>query len=259
MTSWTPFSCRELLELGSLYRCRVWHDNKGFGAAWHLDYIKVEEVRKRRTWLFPCKKWLSLSDDDKQIQRDLVCEAAAGEVQEDREALLHTSYLIEVLTADRENAGMHHNAWLQLASKRDISKVFYMKNSPTDKIKVLRRGDVDTFTFKTKNLGPLTKLVLGAVEREDRSLGDVKGRDGMWNCHQVNVTDNSTGTKYTFPVKKWISITPIATKTSGVEVDMDEILEDETKSRIKKIRGTIVYFIEYNVSCRLSVKTQTMR
>jgi hypothetical protein len=32
------FECEDL---GRLERLRIWHDNKGFGAGWHLSYIIV--------------------------------------------------------------------------------------------------------------------------------------------------------------------------------------------------------------------------
>lgn len=49
----------------------------GFGAAWHLDYIEVEDQGTRKVFRFPCDKWLSKSDGDKQILRELTCGTAA--------------------------------------------------------------------------------------------------------------------------------------------------------------------------------------
>ena len=42
----------------------------GLGAAWHLAYITVATEAGVVTE-FPCNRWLSKSDDDKQIEREL--------------------------------------------------------------------------------------------------------------------------------------------------------------------------------------------
>ena len=57
------------------------------------------------------------------------------------------------------------------------------------------RGQTDTFTMVSRNLGKLEKCVLGAVERDDKSLGRVSGHDGQWHCHDITVTDTATGDK----------------------------------------------------------------
>lgn len=51
---------------------RVGHDNSGGGAAWFLDNVEIDCPSLGRTWFFPCKRWLSESKDDGEIERDLV-------------------------------------------------------------------------------------------------------------------------------------------------------------------------------------------
>lgn len=64
----------ECLDLGKLTKLVVWHDNKGLGAAWHLDHIVVKNTTSGATTTFPCKMWLSKSDGDKQLRRELLPE-----------------------------------------------------------------------------------------------------------------------------------------------------------------------------------------
>ena len=61
------------LSLGQLLKCRVWHDNKGFGASWHCAQVEVEDSHMGQKFVFPCNRWLSKSEDDKQIVRELSC------------------------------------------------------------------------------------------------------------------------------------------------------------------------------------------
>lgn len=47
----------------------------------------------------------------------------------------------------------------------------------------------------SKNVGHIERCVVGAVEREDKPLRSVEGRDGMWHCHEIIVTNKTTGDK----------------------------------------------------------------
>ena len=58
----------EAVDLGDLESVRVWHNNKGIGAAWYLDRIEVEDDAGQRC-VFPCDKWLSKSEGDKEVGR----------------------------------------------------------------------------------------------------------------------------------------------------------------------------------------------
>lgn len=48
----------------------------------------------------------------------------------------------------------------------------------------------------SRNLGELQKIILGAVQRDDKSLGEVEGREAMWHCHEVTITNKATGDKW---------------------------------------------------------------
>ena len=96
-------------------------------------------------------------------------------------------------TSDKQDAGMMHNGWLVLVGEERSSRELIMANSARNK--VLRRGQTDTFSLTSRNLGTLQKCILGAVERDDKPLGGLDGREAMWHCHQVVVTNAATGDK----------------------------------------------------------------
>lgn len=60
----------QAVNLGVLRRLRIWHDNRGGGAAWHLHKITVTDPNGS-DYTFMCNQWLSQSHDDKQISREL--------------------------------------------------------------------------------------------------------------------------------------------------------------------------------------------
>ena len=73
------FTVKEALSLGQLLKCRLWHDNKGFGASWHCSQLEVEDSLMKQKFVFPCNRWLSKSEDDKQIVRELSCANAGAQ------------------------------------------------------------------------------------------------------------------------------------------------------------------------------------
>ncbi|XP_078332217.1 lipoxygenase homology domain-containing protein 1-like isoform X5 [Crassostrea virginica] len=221
------FTFNEMLSIGEMSKCRVWHDNKGFGAAWHLEYIEAEDMTTRKKYTFHCGKWLSKKEDDKQIVRELTCATRPLTPGAEDE----TVYEIEVKTADKEKASTVHNGWLIIKGKKGETKM-KMKNSARDKI--LRRGDTNSFSHSCKNLGKVQKVTVGAYEREDKPLQDLEGKDAMWYCYQVSVTDTSTGDKYLFPCKDWIQIGASPFKRSmGKELE----LKDVEQSQISVVRS----------------------
>jgi hypothetical protein len=48
----------ECLDLGDLTKAVVSHDNKGFGAAWHLDHISVTCPTMKLPVVFSCNSWI---------------------------------------------------------------------------------------------------------------------------------------------------------------------------------------------------------
>ncbi|NXS93727.1 PKDRE protein, partial [Jacana jacana] len=56
-------------DLGDICAFRVWHNNKGLSPSWFLSRAKVENMSTRKTWLFMCRKWLSLEKGDRLLER----------------------------------------------------------------------------------------------------------------------------------------------------------------------------------------------
>ena len=160
--------------------------------------MEVEDSAAKQKYMFPCNRWLSKSDDDKLICRELTCANIPSPGVKDkvseykdspleimilhlikyflscetyvtpvyrvqhtghlflvleatsRTILLHLyvhiglnncvllpAYEIEVVTSDKKDAGMIHNAWIILDGDIKSSKEFVMENS--SKKQILRR------------------------------------------------------------------------------------------------------------------------
>ncbi|XP_012940880.1 lipoxygenase homology domain-containing protein 1 [Aplysia californica] len=233
------FTLKNQLSLGELSKVRVWHDNKGFGAAWHLAHIEIEDLSNKRVFTFHCDKWLSTKEDDKQIIRELTClqpsrPDSAGSSSKDK-----TVYEIEVTTTDKNEGGTMHNAWLILEGKRKSSKLFQLVNSPHNKI--LRKGTSNNFSMSSAPLGKLERCIVGAFERADRKMDDPQGREAMWHCHEIVVTDTSSGERYTFPCKQWIKISPQPSKRDAEVLEVSKV--EESKVAVQRNLAPVKYEI----------------
>ena len=95
------------------------------------------------------------------------------------------AYEITIVTSDKKEGGMMHNAWLILEGDKKKSREFLMKNSPVHK--VFRKGCTDTFTLDGRYLGKLKKVILGAVQREDKPLGKISLLEEKKMCKKLDI------------------------------------------------------------------------
>ncbi|XP_071500737.1 lipoxygenase homology domain-containing protein 1-like [Diadema antillarum] len=189
-----------MLSLGDLVKLRIWHDNAGLKAGWHLDEVKVVDETAGKDYTFPCQRWLARDEEDGQIMRELLC-ANALTPRDDKEKV---TYDISIITTDKRDASTTQNAYIILEGDRRTSREFLMENSP--KRKILRRGETDSFKFTTRTVGKIDSILLGHKERGDGSRPQGQGRDVDWHCHEVVITDTSDGSKYVFPCKNWVTL-----------------------------------------------------
>ncbi|KAK7099231.1 lipoxygenase homology domain-containing protein 1-like [Littorina saxatilis] len=197
------FTFKNILSLGELYKLRVWHDSKGFGAAWHLSSIEVRDESTSKVYKFCCDCWLPRKDDrkdDLQPLQELTCTQPSGLTGD-------VVYEIEVKTSVEENSGTVHNGWLVLEGDIATSNIFPLDN--TDHNRIFRRGQTNFFTVSSPSLGNLKTCRIGASKREDRPIQIEKGDQARWRCEQVAVTDTSSGIRTTFPCDSWIKVLPL--------------------------------------------------
>ncbi|CAF2355156.1 unnamed protein product [Rotaria sp. Silwood2] len=201
------FTFENILSLGELTKLRVSNDESAFfKKSWHLEYVKVDDIQTGQSYMFPCNKWLSSKEDDRQTIRDLVCSNDSPNSSR-RGSLTpggKVPYEIEVVTSDKQNAGTTQHGWIVIEGNKKRSEKFYMKNTPRRKI--LRGGQTDTFTFECRPLGEIRRIILGHEERPEYPLKTYEGREAKWHVAHITITDPSTNTKYEFPVKQWIDI-----------------------------------------------------
>ena len=101
---------------------------------------------KKQNFVFPCNQWLSSSEGDKQLCRELICQNSSspndhrdrrGTMTDERESGRAGGWEISVVTGDKREAGTQHHAWIIVNGKREQSKQLWLENSSRKKI--LRR------------------------------------------------------------------------------------------------------------------------
>ncbi|XP_076991672.1 lipoxygenase homology domain-containing protein 1 isoform X3 [Tamandua tetradactyla] len=180
------FNFSDMLSLGHLCKLRVWHDNKGIFPGWHLSYVEVKDNSRDETFRFQCDCWLSKSEGDRQIVRDLAC--ANNEI---RDELEETTYEIVIETG---NGGeTRENVWLILEGRKNRSKEFLVENSGRQR--AFRKGTTDTFEFDSIYLGDIASLCVGHLAREDRFIPK---RELVWHVKTITITEMEYGNVYFF-------------------------------------------------------------
>ncbi|KAJ6650687.1 hypothetical protein lerEdw1_004923, partial [Lerista edwardsae] len=183
------FYFSNILSLGDLCKVRIWHDNKGIGPGWHLEYIDVEDSEMDKMFRFQCDRWLAKDEDDGQILRELAC--ANNDILELKE---RTSYEVMTITADREDAETKENVSIIFEGKMGRSKEFLLENS--SKNRRFLRGATDVFEFSSKNVGDIAAICVSHCPK-DKKKSSAK-TEVYWHVQEIVVTEMELRNQYFF-------------------------------------------------------------
>ena len=61
----------EAVDIGSIYKLRIRHDNSFLNPAWYLDRVEVTDPYISGKYLFHCERWLGKNKEDGKIERSL--------------------------------------------------------------------------------------------------------------------------------------------------------------------------------------------
>ncbi|KAJ8246237.1 hypothetical protein GJAV_G00265340 [Gymnothorax javanicus] len=63
--------------LGSVWKIRIWHDNKGLSPAWRLQYVLVKDLQTGSSYYFLVEEWLSVDNEKTDGRVEIEVEASA--------------------------------------------------------------------------------------------------------------------------------------------------------------------------------------
>ncbi|KAG7271688.1 hypothetical protein CRUP_025549 [Coryphaenoides rupestris] len=159
------------VELGTLKKLRIRHDNSSSYPSWYLDRVEILDTKEDITYYFPCNRWLATDEDDGQIARELVPVDEAfmkrNDDDEDSGATLgleqksmSTTYTIKVKTGEKKYAGTDANVFAILFGENDDTGIINLKACKNYKNK-FEQGMINEFTVEAVDLGDLEKLRMG--------------------------------------------------------------------------------------------------
>ena len=200
----TPF-------LGSFIdKVRISHDNSGFTSAWHVDKVELCRVVTEKTadgvdqWrsvdkivTYPCNQWLSRSNDDGEIVRELVPMITANEHKAvtRQDTLSLKNYNVYVFTGNVMFAGTNANIYVTIYGSKGDTGERQLRSSETHKDK-FERDHVDVFNLSAADLGKISRLKV----RRDKGL---LGSD--YYLEKVEVVDVLDGRNTVFMCQQWLS------------------------------------------------------
>ncbi|XP_068508966.1 lipoxygenase homology domain-containing protein 1 [Syngnathus scovelli] len=197
------------VDLGTLKKLRIRHDNSQAGAGWFLDRVEIVDNKDDTTYFFPCKRWLAVDEDDGQLARELVPVDEAfmkkGDDEDDdgdseatlglEQKAMSTTYTVRIKTGEKKYAGTDANVFMTLYGTKDDTGIINLKASKTHKNK-FERGMIDEFTVEAVDIGPLKKLRIG----HDNHGGGTAG----WFLDWVEIDAPSLGQKLRFQCGRWL-------------------------------------------------------
>nr|XP_015215450.1 PREDICTED: polycystin-1 [Lepisosteus oculatus] len=62
--------------LGSIWKIRIWHDNKGLSPSWYVQYVVVKDLQTSNKYFFLIEDWLSVDNDKTEGMVDIEVEAS---------------------------------------------------------------------------------------------------------------------------------------------------------------------------------------
>eukprot|EP00794_Sanderia_malayensis_P016965 gene16965-18674_t len=179
----------EIDDIGSPTKIRIRHDGKGSRANWFLERVMMRNLNTDKVAVFKCNKWLSKTQEDGLITRELAAEIDGCKIIEE------TTYKIHVHTADVRNSGTDANVFLIVFGDKGDSGELALKNSESHRDK-FERGQTDDFTFNMLSLGQLLKI---------RIWHDNKFPRSGWFLKQVDIEDAQSGKTFEFPCNRWLA------------------------------------------------------
>jgi hypothetical protein len=140
------------VDVGTPTKIRIRHDNSGFGPSWFLDKVIIRNEKDQKDYFFLCGKWLSTSEEDKKIEREIPASNEDGVC-----TVPLIDYKIQVKTGNRWGAGTDANVYISVyGNKGDTGK--RMLSKPGN---CFERDQMDEFGVQAVDIGEIQKIRIG--------------------------------------------------------------------------------------------------
>ncbi|CAF3778487.1 unnamed protein product [Rotaria sp. Silwood1] len=182
----------DINDVGIPFKLRVSINNKYLSHSWHLDRIEMINIKTNEEYRFYCRRWLSKTEDDKQLIRELPAEGA-----QILKALPIVKYIVDIYTGNKPNADTDANLFINIYGEYGDTGVRPLEYSLQNK-KKFQRNQVDSFIIEAVLLKELRKIHIGH---------DGTGIDSQWFLNKVVIrSEDQPYQPVTFICDRWLSI-----------------------------------------------------
>ncbi len=153
---------------------RIGHNNKGTAPGWHLKDVTIE-TPDGKAYVFECKQWLDMNEDDGQIERTLhpneiidiqrsrdpsrehSRDHSRESHREDRHRDRGGIYVVQVDTSNKSEAGTDSRVYLQITGSNHKTEKMFLEKSKRHG-NPFERGNSEIFELDLPDLGEIKKI-----------------------------------------------------------------------------------------------------
>ncbi|CAF1415328.1 unnamed protein product, partial [Rotaria sordida] len=182
----------DINDVGIPFKLRVSLNDNNLSHSWHLDRIEMQNLKTNEQYTFHCGRWLSKTEDDKQIIREL---PATGPLISS--PLPVVKYIVDVYTGNKPNASTDANVFINIYGECGDTGVRPLEYSLQNKRK-FQRNEIDTFIIEAVLLKQIRKIRIGH---------DGTGAGSGWFLNRVEIRpEHQPYGPVTFVCDRWLAI-----------------------------------------------------
>uniref|UniRef100_A0AAY5K4A4 PLAT domain-containing protein n=1 Tax=Esox lucius TaxID=8010 RepID=A0AAY5K4A4_ESOLU len=187
----------EAVDLGTLKRIRIGHDNSGTAAGWFLDWVEVNAPSLGQKLKFPCGRWLDKGEDDGAIVRDLYPAHLQTELYTP-----FVPYEIKTFTSDLFAAGTDADVFIVLYGRDGVcTQQRALCVNKRERTMYFERGAEDMFIVELEDVGDVIEKI--------RIGHDNRGINGGWHLDRVEIRrllrKGKGSETVIFPCERWLA------------------------------------------------------
>ncbi|XP_030623777.1 lipoxygenase homology domain-containing protein 1 [Chanos chanos] len=187
----------EAVDIGTLKRIRIGHDNSGGSPGWFLDWVEIDAPSLGQRLRFPCGRWLDRGEDDGAIERDLYPAELQTQVYTP-----FVPYEIKTFTSDVFGAGTDADVFIVLYGRDGVctSQKSLCVNKRERRM-YFERGAEDMFIVELEDVGDVIEKI--------RIGHDNRGVNGGWHLDRVEIRrllrKGKGSETVIFPCERWLA------------------------------------------------------
>lgn len=180
----------DIKDVGPVTSVVISQDGRGLSPSWHLDQVVVLNKHTGAEYAFVCEGWVEAAGGSEK-GASILLEAKSAEIMT---RTAKDTYSVQVMTSDIRGAATDANVFLEMfgADGKSSGKRRLINDSKS----CFERGALDLFTLRSRDLGPIDRVVIS----RDRA-----GKGQGWHLKEIIVQNqDKAGGPIKFLANRWL-------------------------------------------------------